>query len=428
MDTLRFDLLTKTLAHSGTRRCVLRVLAALPLAGVATLFGKESDAARRHHRTLRHHRDKQRGQVQEQRKHKKHKKKRKTPSPLVSPSPTCAQTCAGCCNGESCQTGITEAACGTSGAPCAVCSGVQWICQSGVCRCDVCDHGCQYDSVQAAVPDPAGPTIIRICAGSYHEDIIIDREVTLRGAGDGDGAGDTILLGTGSGRVVTINAEGTVTFERLRITGGNVSFGAGIYTALLNHTVTLRHCTVSGNKAPSGQGGGIYFRGRLTLDASHVIGNEAAQGGGIYCQPTTPIGILTLQNGSTVTNNTANTGGGISSATHQITLLSGSSVSGNTAKLLEGGGVGNGGTLTLVDSEIANNTAATLGGGVYNGVGAQVTLLDGSSITGNEASPTAGSGGGIYNKGTVHPEGGTISDNSPDQCVDDGGTGCPPSP
>src|SRR5215217_9449862 len=105
MDSLRFDLLAKTLAHAGTRRCVLRLLAALPLAGVATLFDEESDAARRDHRTPRHHRDTQRGQVQEQHKHKKHKKKRKTPSSLVSPSPTCSQTCAGCCAGESCQTG-----------------------------------------------------------------------------------------------------------------------------------------------------------------------------------------------------------------------------------------------------------------------------------------------------------------------------------
>ena len=424
MDTLRFDLLAKALAHAGTRRCVLRLLAALPLAGVATLFGKESDAARRHHRTLRHHRDKQRGQVQEQRKHKKHKKKRKTPSSLVSPSPTCAQTCAGCCTGESCQTGNNEAACGANGAPCAVCSGVQWTCQSGACQCDVCDHGCAYDSVQAAVADAAGPTTIRICAGTYHEDVTIDRHLTLIGAGDGDGPGDTILKGTGNGSVITVNPQLNVTLQALRITGGNAP-GGGIYTTLLD-TVTLRHCTVSGNMASVG--GGIFIRGTLTLDASHVTANEAAQGGGIYCQFTNPNSVVTLQNGSTVTKNTANTGGGISSASCQLTLLSGSSVNGNTAKLLDSGGVANTGTLTLIASEIANNTAATVGGGVYNGVGAQVTLLDGSRITGNEASPTEGSGGGMYNKGTVHPEGGTISGNSPDQCVDDGGTGCPPSP
>jgi len=430
MDAQYFDLLARTIAGAGTRRGWLRLFASLPVAALLARLpgGGESEAVKHHHRKLRQGRGDRRNPVQDERKKKKNKKKRRRSSTVTpSPSSTCAQTCTGCCAGQSCQAGTSNTACGANGAPCAVCGEPHSVCLDGACRCDVCANGCQYPTVQAAVEDPAGPTTVRICAGTYNEDVIIDRDVTLLGAGDGDGPGDTILKGTGSAGVVFVNSRHIVTLERLRITGGNASGGGGIQT-LLSNTMTLRHCTVSGNKASVG--GGIFIRGTLTLDASHVTLNEAAQGGGVHCQFTDPTSIVILQNGSSVTTNTANVGGGISSAVCQISLLSGSSVSGNTANL-SGGGISNTGTLTLNDSDIADNTAATEGGGIDNSAGGQVILLNGSSIAGNKAKnppPDGGSGGGIFNKATVASIDGTFAGNSPDQCVDVApGTGCPPS-
>jgi hypothetical protein len=215
-----------------------------------------------------------------------------------------------------------------------------------VCQpCDVCGSGCYYATPTEAVTDPAGPTTIRICAGDYRGGFTIRRDVQLIGAGDGDGAGDTILTGTGILSVVTILQGLHVTLRGLRITGGEATGnGGGI---LVNGSqVTLRDCTVTGNRATFGGGILNTLDGLLTLDHTHV---------------------------------TANTG--------------------------------------------------YSGGGIYNNIDATLILINGSHITGNRATqPYGNTGGGILNGGVLHPVGGSITNNTPDDCIDDvnSGTGCPP--
>jgi hypothetical protein len=215
-----------------------------------------------------------------------------------------------------------------------------------VCQpCDVCGSSCFYATPAEAVTDPAGPATIRICAGDYSGSFTIRRDVQLIGTGDGAGADDTILTGTGIVSVVTILQGLHVTLRRLRITGGEATGNGGGILAN-GSQVTLRDCSVTGNRAA--HGGGILntLDGQLTLDHSHVTANTAVSGGGIY-----------------------------------------------------------------------NNIDATL------------TLLNGSHVTGNRATQTYGNpGGGILNNGVLHPAGGTITDNTPDDCIDgvNSGTGCPP--
>ena len=49
MDPLRFDMLVKTLSAAGTRRALLRLLAAVPVAGgVFSLFEEEGVAGNGH--------------------------------------------------------------------------------------------------------------------------------------------------------------------------------------------------------------------------------------------------------------------------------------------------------------------------------------------------------------------------------------------
>ncbi len=76
-------------------------------------------------------------------------------------------------------------------------------------------------------------------------------------------------------------------------------------------------------------------------------------------------------------------------------------------------------TLTLTRVLVTDNTAA-VGGGIYNG---SSLILNATTVTDNTATS---SGGGIYNDGTlILNVGSSISGNSPDQCVDNAGAGCP---
>jgi hypothetical protein len=292
--------------------------------------------------------------------------------------------------------------------------------------------------VQAAVADPTGPTTIRICAGIYPGTLTVGRDLALVGAGDGSGAGDTILVASPGASVVTINAGRTATLERLRITGGVAAQGGGINNQ--GGAVTLRQCTISGNVATgdsSGRAGGGIFNlgGTVTLDASHVTSNNTAPtisplaGGGIYNRVSGTPAIMALQNGSTVTGNgslTTEGGGILNESGCALTLHSGSLVSGNSASF--GGGIENFGTLTLIDSDVTNNRALGQGGGIFNGIGI-TTLVEGSTVTGNTVDAPAPSGGGVFNtsNGRLSATGGSITGNAPDQCVQDtGATGCPP--
>jgi hypothetical protein len=164
--------------------------------------------------------------------------------------------------------------------------------------------------VRQAVTDQAGPATVRVCPGTYVDQLTIERNVHLIGAGNGGGAKDTILAGTGSGGAVTIVPGLTVTLQRLRITGGvRDADGAGLHAT--GSQVTLTDCLVTGNSGSFG--GGIYNRGWLTLDHSEVTLNDAHYGGGVYNHANCTV---VLRNGSSIGHNRAtyphgNSGGGI---------------------------------------------------------------------------------------------------------------------
>jgi hypothetical protein len=64
---------------------------------------------------------------------------------------------------------------------------------------------------------------------------------------------------------------------------------------------------------------------------------------------------------------------------------------------------------------VSKNTAQ-IGGGIYNTDGI-VTLINGSSITDNDASPEQGTGSGIFNDFELDAAGGSITGNRPDDCA-----------
>ena len=178
---------------------------------------------------------------------------------------------------------------------------------------------------------------------TYNDHVTIDRNVTITGAG----ASTTIVDGTNSGPVFTIDAGMTATLSGL----------------------TIQHGANSGNA-----GGGIANHGSLTLVESVVANNSAGDGGGIA----TDGDALTLTNSAVSGNTSASSGGGIfvNGGTVQIT---GSTISGNTLSA-RGAGIFNDGTLTLTNSTVSGNIAASQGngGGIDNDFGGVLSLVNGT--------------------------------------------------
>ncbi|MCC2633016.1 MAG: putative outer membrane protein pmp20 precursor, partial [Ramlibacter sp.] len=214
-------------------------------------------------------------------------------------------------------------------------------------------------------------------------DLDITDDVTIQG----DGAGNTIVMGSGTDRVFDIRG-GNVSFSDLTITGGGgVNMGGGINLLDGASTVTLDRVVVEGNEAELG--GGIYSVGTLVLRDVLIDGNQATGsglGGGLVND-----GTMTLIR-TTVSNNQAVIGGGIYSKSGSLTLEN-STVSGNTATI-EGGGIYSKSSGQVTSSTIAFNSAAT-GGGVSTAGSASLTfkgtiLADNTGGNSNEAQQSQG--------------------------------------
>ena len=162
-----------------------------------------------------------------------------------------------------------------------------------------------YATIQEAIDESTCDTI-HVAHGTYSESIIINRDVTIRGAGKHN----TVIDGGGGFRPVTI-IGGVVTIENITIQNGLSSTGGAIRNA-----------------------------GELTLKNSTITNNEAVSGGGIVNQ-----GGLTIKN-STITDNEADFGGGLANSSSRTAILQNSTVSNNTA-FEEGDDIYNEGSLTL---------------------------------------------------------------------------------
>src|ERR1051325_6554413 len=214
-------------------------------------------------------------------------------------------------------------------------------------------------------------------------ELVVDKTVTISWVPQ---AGHSTYLGVSSwyvSRVFHIMPGKTVTISGLTILNGSAPapsrIGGGIYND--HATLTLNNCTISGNLADHGTGGGIYNDGSggsamMTISNSTISGNSAWPGGGI-CNDGT----------MTITNST----------------LSGNSDNGSNF----GGGIVNFGTLTITNTTLSGNSAAA-GGAIYNSQGATLTISS-NTFAGNFCNnPQLTHGGGIYNEGGTVKIGNTI--------------------
>ena len=300
---------------------------------------------------------------------------------------------------------------------------------------DVCPSGCTYTTIQDAVDNAMPFDTINVSAGTYPENVVINKSLTVQGAD----ASSTIVDGTDSESVFIIEGSVAVTLTNMTITNGRVasSWGGGI--AIERGDVTLDSVIVSNNFASSG-GGISSSGGKLTIFNSQIMNNIAgdlttASGGGIDVNNFHAPAQVVIIN-SIIVSNTASSfnggnaiGGGIASSASSL-LIENSTINGNSSSsgvsTGSAGGIfiyGSGGsiseTIVIRNSTISGNSAVFAGGGIYVTNEAKVTLTN-STIVSNTAMFFAG-GIASYNSSSVSLKNVLTALNFPNDCDKSGG-------
>jgi hypothetical protein len=196
--------------------------------------------------------------------------------------------------------------------------------------------------------------------------------------------------------------------------GGNVTIDGNsisrVFYVAAGTAVTLRNLTITGGRAPTRHGGGIFSEAAtLTLEHVTLSGNHARDGGGILSR-----GTLTIRN-STISENEAESGGGFYSQGSTATIVN-STIAGNRGypeRSLGGGIFNDYGSVTLENSSVARNTSAWGGGGILNSSTGTLTITN-STIAANDVifpHPSFSYGGGISSGGTLTIENSIVAAN-----------------
>ena len=155
-------------------------------------------------------------------------------------------------------------------------------------------------------------------------DIYAGANITIRSLGNEPARIDATSI-SGGDRVFHILDDGTLTLEKVIVSGGSgVYNGGGIYVG--DATLNLLNTTITDNVATSG--GGIYNGGNVSIYNSSITSNTVlSSGGGIYNYYGSNLTIIN----STISNNITNGfGGGINNDGNNVTIVN-STITGNDA-------------------------------------------------------------------------------------------------
>jgi len=183
---------------------------------------------------------------------------------------------------------------------------------------------------------------------------------------------------------------GLLNLDDVLITGNMAIQGAGISNALAYVSITNSAIQENGSLTATHEGGGIYSDGDLDISITSIINNKARRGGGVSGTDSAEMYFT----GVLFSGNQASTEGGGIYNDKKFTLLE-STISNNQAN--SGGGIYSNYNLDLQSVTINNNLAATSGGGIYNEGAAALTNVTLSANTANGNPQDYEGGGGIYN-------------------------------
>ena len=263
----------------------------------------------------------------------------------------------------------------------------------------------EYPTVAAAIAAADGSESI-VLLRDVTENITINKSLTLN-------LGGFTLTGTGTETVVKISGENlNIIVKDGTITGGSTDYGGGVNIQNVAGTVTLDNCTITKNEA-SNAGGGIYIAssGTVKIKNGKITENTATNSGaGIYVtcgvDRNKDGNLSCVLDGVMIETNTSNsTGGGIvASGNHPdaamvtVEMEDGTSISHNTAKTsldgYGGGGVYITGSATrfIMNGGTISDNEALCGAGIHSATRDGLEI-NGGSIVDNVAT---GDGGGIY--------------------------------
>ncbi len=268
--------------------------------------------------------------------------------------------------------------------------------------CTAADPNCA--SLSAAIQAATRGDTIVIAPGTYIENVTVNKNLTIIGAG----VGQTVLDG-GYGK-------GCV---------GTAPLYKSVIVVLSGYTVnisdlTLQHGCIIENGDPIVEGGGLNNHGTTSLTRVIVQENtvRGPLGGGGGISNETQTGVLFLTD-VLIANNTAEEGGGLDND-HYATLTN-VSVFGNKAVGERrgegaGGGIENGtlagAAITMTNVTVYANSARTFGGGISSDADAVITATN-ITVDRNVA-PHAG---GIENRGIVNIKNSIIANSAGGNCL-----------
>jgi len=168
-----------------------------------------------------------------------------------------------------------------------------------------------YTSIQAALDATPSPNLIKVCPGTYNEQIVITKPVTLEGISNGTSSGATIAVPSGglvanatdsygssvAAQVLVSNVSGEVNLSNLTVDGtgnnGPAAFVVGVFYQ--NSPGTVNHLTVQNQTTPGDSGVGVWLDGgsanpSVTVENSNVQGFNNA---GIIAQTNSTTSELT---------------------------------------------------------------------------------------------------------------------------------------
>lgn len=209
---------------------------------------------------------------------------------------------------------------------------------------------------------------------------------------------------------------GTSTLTNNNIDNNKANDGGGMYT---DGNLTISSGTFSNNNA-SGNGGGIISNGTITMNGGSITGNYSGwDGGGVNSRAT-----FNFNGGAIQNNTAYWLGGNIhvqavdniNNKQSVFTVTSKNPISGGKAEGSGGGGVcvyGTGAKLILNDGTSVKDNTAPTGGGINGNAAIE---MHNATISGNKA--TSNNGGGIelfsdqYGTGSFKMTSGTIENNT----------------